>query len=350
MQVSVNAYDNFANSINSEQTKEQYEYTLSQFLKHYQINLNSFLRLSQQEMSDCIVNYLVNKRVSKQYKIVIFSAIKHACVMNDIILNWSKMKKFIRTENRGNSINGKDRAYTHEEIQTILEHSDLRARVAFLLLSSCGCRVGALATMKVGDLKNVEGLYTVTIYSGDKEEYISFTTPETKIAIDEYLKFRSRRGEIIDKDSYLFVRKFSQQTEIKGKPFTGKSLNVTLHNCISNTGLRGIDHENPHKRKEVAILHGFRKFFTKQLVDSKLNPEIREMLLGHKIGLASAYYKPTQEEMYNEYLKAVNLLTINEENRLKLKLEQKIQVEKSQIESLKADFEKFKMEVMKKKK
>jgi hypothetical protein len=48
------------------------------------------------------------------------------------------MKKFIRTENRDNSINGRDRAYTHEEIQTILEHSDLRARVAFLLLSSCG--------------------------------------------------------------------------------------------------------------------------------------------------------------------------------------------------------------------
>jgi hypothetical protein len=46
--------------------------------------------------------------------------------MNDIILNWSKMKKFIRTENRDNSINGKDRGYTHEEIQKILEFSDQR--------------------------------------------------------------------------------------------------------------------------------------------------------------------------------------------------------------------------------
>jgi predicted ATP-dependent Lon-type protease len=86
------------------------------------------------------------------------------------------------------------------------------------------------------------------------------------------------------------------------------------------------------------------------LVDSKLNPEIREMLLGHKIGLASCYYKPTEQEMLKEYLKAVGLLTINEENRLKLKLEQKIQIEKSQIESLKADFEKFKNEVLKQRK
>jgi hypothetical protein len=74
------------------------------------------------------------------------------------------------------------------------------------------------------------------------------------------------------------------------------------------------------------------------------------MLLGHKIGLASAYYKPTEQEMYNEYLKAVNLLTINEENRLKLKLEHKIQIEKSQIEALKADFDAFKKEVLRQRK
>jgi hypothetical protein len=103
--------------------------------------------------------------------------------MNDIILNWSKMKKFIRTENRDNSINGKDRGYTHEEIQIILEHSDLRARVAFLLLSSCGFRVGALPTMKVGDLENVDDMYTVTIYSGDKEEYFSFTNLKPKLQL-----------------------------------------------------------------------------------------------------------------------------------------------------------------------
>ena len=85
------------------------------------------------------------------------------------------------------------------------------------------------------------------------------------------------------------------------------SLWHTLEKCIP----RDRNH-NKHKRKEIAVFHGFRKFFTKQLVDSKLNPEIREMLLGHKIGLASVYYKPTVQDMLNEYMKAVNRLTINE--------------------------------------
>lgn len=74
------------------------------------------------------------------------------------------------------------------------------------------------------------------------------------------------------------------------------------------------------------------------------------MLLGHKIGLASCYYRPTQDEMYHEYQKAFDNLTINEENRLKLKLEQKIQIEKTQLETLKADFDKLKNEVMKQRK
>ena len=51
------------------------------------------------------------------------------------------------------------------------------------------------------------------------------------------------------------------------------------------------------------MVHGFRKFVTTQLVNSKVSPEIREMLLGHKIGLASAYYRPSEDEMLNEYLK-----------------------------------------------
>jgi len=109
MQVLDEAYSNFVNSINSDQTRQVYEYTLSQFLKHYQLDLDSFLKLSQQDISNYIINYLVNKKISRQYKTVIFSAIKHACEMNDVILNWKKLKKFIKSERTDNSINGKDR-------------------------------------------------------------------------------------------------------------------------------------------------------------------------------------------------------------------------------------------------
>jgi hypothetical protein len=76
------------------------------------------------------------------------------------------------------------------------------------------------------------------------------------------------------------------------------------------------------KRNPVPRAHGFRKFVTTNMIRSKLNPEAREMLLGHSIGLSNSYYRPGEEEVLAEYLKAVDLLTINEESRLKIKVEE----------------------------
>jgi hypothetical protein len=71
-----------------------------------------------------------------------------------------------------------------------------------------------------------------------------------------------------------------------------------------------------------------------------------EILMGHSVGISDSYYRATETELLEDFLKAVDFLTINEENRLKLKLE-KVHIEKSQLEALKADFDKLKEEVMK---
>ena len=44
---------------------------------------------------------LVGKKISRQYKKLIFSGIKHACEMNEVILNWKKMKKIVKLFDTG---------------------------------------------------------------------------------------------------------------------------------------------------------------------------------------------------------------------------------------------------------
>ena len=140
---------------------------------------------------------------------------------------------------------------------------------------------------------------------------------------------RSRYGEKITDDSYLVREQFDIRDNF------AISKNKGIGRATLQWKLRDIARRANVKSKEVPIAHGFRKFAMKQFVDSKLNPEIREMLLGHKIGLASAYYRPTEQEMYEEYMKAVNALTINEENRLKIKV-QLLENEKTNYEKLDA--------------
>ncbi|MDW0151914.1 MAG: hypothetical protein QOK85_04300 [Nitrososphaeraceae archaeon] len=59
---------------------------------------------------------MVDKKVSRQYKNLITATLKHACEINDIVLNWKKIKKFINSEKTGNEIAGRDRGYTHQEM------------------------------------------------------------------------------------------------------------------------------------------------------------------------------------------------------------------------------------------
>ena len=51
------AYYNFINSIDSDSTKKIYEYCMSRFLKYYDIDLDSLLKLPQQDISNLISKY-----------------------------------------------------------------------------------------------------------------------------------------------------------------------------------------------------------------------------------------------------------------------------------------------------
>jgi len=60
------------------------------------------------------------------------------------------------------------------------------------------------------------------------------------------------------------------------------------------------------------------------MIKAKVDYNTREYLVGHKMsrGLDVNYDRTSEEDRLAEYLKAVDLLTINSENRLKKKIHQ----------------------------
>ena len=62
------AYYNFINSLKSESTRKSYTYCIEKFLGHYEKDLDQFLRLSQDEMTNLIIKYFVDNKISNQYK------------------------------------------------------------------------------------------------------------------------------------------------------------------------------------------------------------------------------------------------------------------------------------------
>ena len=79
------AFFNSINTLHSDSIRESYRFCLEKFLNHYGIDLLSFLKLPQPDISNLIIKYLVDRKVSRQYKNLITATLKHACEINDII-------------------------------------------------------------------------------------------------------------------------------------------------------------------------------------------------------------------------------------------------------------------------
>ena len=147
-------------------------------------------------------------------------AIRLLLEMNDISLNWKKIRRVLPRARRY----ALDRIPTVEEIREIIEASDIREKALTFVFVSSGIREGAIEDLKVNDytqIKRDEKIVAgrLVIYSGDPEMYISFVTPEACHAIDKYLDFRREHGEKIEQTSPLFRDKFDP---IKGLYGHGK--------------------------------------------------------------------------------------------------------------------------------
>ena len=115
-----------------------------------------------------------------------------------------------------------DRAYTREEIQKMLEYSDIRMKVAILVMLSSGVRVDGLVSIRLKDLDYNEQykLYKIRIYSDDlNESYFTFCTPECTQFIKLYLEERNRKnGEVLNPDSPLIRKDFDCFRDLKLSP------------------------------------------------------------------------------------------------------------------------------------
>ena len=97
-------------------------------------------------------------------------------------------------------------------------------------------------------------------------------------------------------------------------------------------------------RKPVPQVHGLRKAFSTFALNAKMDIIKRRMLEGHSVGIDEHYCKPSEEDLQEEYMKRVDNLTINEENRLRRKVEV-LTIEKSKVDLALSQIEEMKKKI-----
>ena len=308
----------------SKQTAIKYRNNFDHFLNFVRIrDLDVFLDLGKEAIQELVINYVLSMRddAEKMYSRSTINtnvaAILYFLENNDIELNKRKLRRYYPSDESTND----DRSYTTQEIAKILSVCDLREKAMILLMASSGVRIGALCSMQIGDLTEIDlqgsKLYKVQVYARTRYKYTAFTTSECYTAIQDYLNFRKRYGEELKDKSALFRKHFNKEDHFiinVPKPLSDVSVKKAVDGVLKKSGV---------KTKEAMRSHAFRKGFKSICEQSGMKSINVEMLMGHNIGVSGHYYRPAEADILEDYMThASDALTIDPNQRLQKKVQE----------------------------
>jgi integrase len=340
-------YDLFVYAINADQTREKYVTRLKKFLEIIGIDRDGELTIREnckvftdkaKSENEWLVNVIIQflqyqkgrvscKEITGSTLRNYVKVLKLFCEMNDLLVPWKKLTRGLpKAKNHAD-----DRVPRLDEIQKILAYPDWRMKAIVCTMASSGIRLGAWdfllwehITPIMRDCKLIAA--KIVVYAGDQEQYLSFLTPEAFSELQKWMDFRRDSGEKITGKSWVMrdlwnTRVCSRRRGAVGlvnNPVRLKSSGIKrlMEDALWSQGIR--NRLKPGcRRHEFQADHGYRKWFKTRCEQSGMKSINIEKLMGHSIGISDSYYRITEAELLNDYLKAIDLLTIKENNILR---------------------------------
>jgi hypothetical protein len=214
-----------------------------------------------------------------------------------------------------------------------------------LVMISSGIRVGAWNHLK---WKHVTPLYSpknekaviaakLVVLKGKgrtkNRPFYTFITPEAYQALKECMDFRTSYGEQITGESWLIRDKFPTATEKnaarKSMATNPKKLSLggikkAINRALWAQGLRDLLPKDEH-RHEFKLSHGFRKYYKTNTERAGMLSSSIAILMDHSEGVPiDNYSRPTEDNLLQDYLKAVDNLSVNKDQKIATQLQKQV--------------------------
>ena len=361
MQISeYSPYQNFVFALKSKDVKRQYPAMLSRFFDFINLEGQSLQekckifydfasKMENRKMLESQLMHYISfqeERVKIKKEIAAgtlrnyVKALKLFLTMNDIVVNWSKIKMGMPPSNQTSN----DRIPEISEINQLLQYPDNRIKPIVLVMLSSGIRVGSWNYLK---WKHVIPLYNnndknnndtddellaakLIVYAGEPEQYYTFISTDAYHALADYIKFRELHGEKITGESWLIRDQWQKVDKEHGhriglagypRKFDAEGIRRLIYDAWKIQGVITVvnnNNTNGERTHPFKSSHGFRKFFQTKC-EQVIKSEDVEILMGHgasRRGLKANYYRPNQDYLLDQYLKCVDLLTLDQSNPL----------------------------------
>ena len=315
----------FENTNNTESTLKLYKKGLDNYLDFvgYTMRYDEYLELDSEKIHSHLEDYVMYHRKRNVKGTTIRGYLKPVYLFLDVNRKQYFAKSINRLIPKDKTKKGNDKPFTDEDIQNMLESTTKKRNKALVLFFSS---VGGRSAVLVDPILCFKHLHSmpygckgVLMYAGSDEEYWGFLTPEASKVLEEYRDERIRKGEDITPNSPLFSIEHKKSRFKNENYLSLPALNSIFDNLEKRANIEKI--KTGH-RYDKALLYGFRKRFNTILkIDSDVNSNIAEKLMAHKNGLDGTYLKPTREECFAEFVKAIPQLTVSKSEKMKLKIE-----------------------------
>ena len=331
-------------------TKREYGYRLGQFYVFAPIS-------SDDELIDCPTDEL-QKILVNYVRYLIRRVNSDSLSANTVPKMFRGIRWVLNSNYRENDIKWKPiealfpksvkrsgyKAWSTAQIGVMLENtSDIRNKAIIHFQASTGGRVGIHDhPLLVKHLTMMEwhghGCYAVILYADEDESvdekdlrdkqddvqsgdsYWAFLTPESTDCLDRYFEHRKNSGEDLTGNSPIFkadsIRKKSKQI----MQLNDKGVNQVIQRIVFD--VPELKRNKKGRRYDIQINHGFQKRTNTILkLESEVNSNIAEKILGHKNGLDGTYLAPTRQQCFDEFVKGIVELTIDGTARKQAELE-----------------------------
>lgn len=365
----------------AEATKKEYDFRLGLFYRFAPVKSDDeLIDCPSTELQKILINY--TRHLAQRVKNGDLSA-------NTVPKMFRGIKWLLNSNYRENDVKWKPieslfpksvkrsgyKAWTTEQIEMMIDGtSDYRNKALIHFQASTGGRVGIhdhslLMKHLVMMEWNGHGCYAVLLYADEDEtieekdlrdrqddvqggdSYWAFLTPEATDSLDRYFLERKRKGEVFASDTPVFLKDEVKQT-LSSNQLSDRNVTSIIYRILrDHPEIKRIKKGN---RFDIQMNHGFRKRMNTILkLESDVNSNIAEKILGHKNGLDGVYLAPTREECFKEFVKGISQLTISEAERQKIMIKKLKdekqdleQLQKKQIAELREENEKFKLELL----
>ncbi|MDH2899911.1 MAG: hypothetical protein PXY39_02970 [archaeon] len=343
-----------AYSDNLKKIKEIYE-------KILRIQKRAFIEKDRREPNwafETIFRWIENKQTEAKDRLKSGSTVKgylrpirKLCDNNGIDLSsdqWKRIYSIVDESPR----TGMNNPYSLEQIRKLITYPDRRVKPVVLTQVSCGCRVGAFEYLKLGHItpvfQNKDGSFEkgeslgakaldgsrklvaseIVIHSKklEDEDYLSFISPESTKALDDYGNFRRQNGENITESSPAIRDLFPPDKGARPaarpnlpKRLADSSLKNLMLDAVVGTGLRPRKLSDGKHRWEFKVNQGLCMFFERTCDEQGANVYTKGLTRRGKVrhGARTEEWKTA----LLSYLKVVQFLTITIEERHLIRLE-----------------------------